>query len=85
MKIALGTPIVVRTTTTFNGSQTHPGLVNRVWGDGGDTRDGPVMVNCAVFPDLGGVFNESSIQVHDSEEAAMSSNSPGRCAWIARG
>jgi hypothetical protein len=86
MKIRLGTPIVVRTTTTFNGTNTHPGVVNRVWtGASTDTRDGPVMVNCAMFPDCAGTQNETSILVHDSEQEAMASASPGRCAWIDRG
>jgi hypothetical protein len=85
MKIRLGTAIVVRTTTTFNGTNTHPGVVNRLWSADADTRNGPVTVNCAYFPDCAGTQNESSISVYDSEQDAMKGASPGRCAWIDRG
>lgn len=86
MKIRLGSPVIVRSTTTFNGTNTHPGLVNRIWSSPRtDTRDGPVMVNVAMFPDCAGTINETSILVHDSEDQAMASASPGRCAWVDRG
>lgn len=78
MKASLGRIILVKG-LHFNGSDVHPAIINRVWGND-DTVDRPVCVNCTVFVDCGTPQVQSSVQLYDTEEAARASGNI-ICAW----
>lgn len=69
----LGTTIVVRTSTAFNGSHEHPAIVNKAWS--------PTMVNCTVLPDCGAPFTMTSVRIVDGPEGlAVNETNVG---WLA--
>jgi hypothetical protein len=53
-----------------NGANEHPAVITRVWNDYQDTKDGPVLVNLTVFPDMGDPVNYSSVPLYESRQEA---------------
>jgi hypothetical protein len=80
MRLFTGIVVVACTTTSFNGSNEQPAIVNRVWGND-DTLNGPQMANMSVLPDCGPPFPMTSVRVHDTRPATPI---PGQDAWLAR-
>ena len=58
MKAAMARSVIVKGVLS-NGSDEHPGIINRAWSNG-DTVDGPVGVNVTVFPDCGASLAKTS-------------------------
>jgi hypothetical protein len=62
MKPYVGAIVVVRTTSKFNGTDLHPGIVTRVWSDN-DPSDAIGLYSCVnikVLPDCGQPFDQTS-------------------------
>lgn len=81
MKLFLGDAIVVKTPSSFNGSNEHPAIVNHVWNDG--STGSPGMVNCTVLPDCGTPFCMTSVAVHDVKPDYKPVNESGY-GWLPR-
>lgn len=69
MKVSIGRVVIVRGITSNGCPEEHPALVNRAWADH-DTKDGPVMANLTVFPDMAPPLSLGSVYVYDTKEQA---------------
>lgn len=55
----IGDIVIVHNTPEFNGSTSHPAVVNAVWENG--------MINVTVFPDMRNSYHIGSIYEKDSD------------------
>lgn len=88
MKPSIGRIVIVETAADYNGTNRHPAIINRVWGDGepqpgadGVNPPTSVCVNVTVLPDCGMPFSMTSIALHHSEADAMQIGFYGQRAW----
>lgn len=79
MKLSLGRIVLVKNGQIHNGNDTHPAIINRVWGTG-DTTEGPQCANVTVLPDCAMPYSVTSVRVFDTEEKARESGD-GQTAW----
>lgn len=86
MKPSIGRIVLVKTTQTFNGSDIHPAIVNRVWStnDPAEAKGSFACVNVTVLPDGGAPFSLGSVQLFETEEEATASGSTSTCWWPPR-
>ncbi len=66
--------------TTSNGTDRHPAIINRIWGEG-STIDGPVTINVMAFPDCGSPQCFTSVPLFNDKEKAetfLATQSPYR-------
>lgn len=73
MKASIGRIVVVRTPSQFNGSNLHPGIITHAWRDD--------YVNVKVLPDCGAPYDETSINVFQTQGEGEASASPTRFAF----
>lgn len=83
---SIGRIALVNTQETYNGSSTHPAIINRVWGDNdpASARGSFVAVNVTVFPDCASPFSITSVQLFETEEEARESGNKHIAWWPAR-
>jgi hypothetical protein len=65
-----------------NGSDRHPAVITRVWGNG-DTAAGPVLVNLTIFPDNAPPTTRGSVQLYDTEALARAAQAGNPHAPVA--
>jgi hypothetical protein len=86
MTPSLGRIVLVHTAEKYNGCDTHPAIINRVWGDNDPAaaRGAYSCVNLTVFPDCASPFSMTSVQLFETEEEARDSGSRHIAWWPAR-
>jgi hypothetical protein len=83
MKPSIGRVVIVRTSQTYNGSNEHPAIVNRVWGtnDPAEAKGAHVCINVSVLPDCAVPFCATSISLFETKAEAEASGNSGQVAW----
>jgi hypothetical protein len=72
-KAAMGRIVIVRTPTSFNGSNEHPAIITHAWRDD--------YANVKVLPDCGAPYDDTSITIYQTKEEGEKSNSPNHFAF----
>lgn len=71
MKPVVAMPVVINGFES-NGTTEHPGVVNRVWGEGDPAENGQsVRINATLFPDHHPAMPLGSISFLEDREAAL--------------
>jgi hypothetical protein len=75
----IGQAVVTLNVSINNGTNEHPGVITRVWGQ----NDGD-LVNASVFPDtMPQVVSASSIALYENKSAAVAASLTGdRAAYL---
>jgi len=66
-----------------NGADLAPAIITRIWSDG-DTKDGQVLVNLHVLPDLAGAKLLGSVHLYDSEAECQEVYDHAQAFWPER-
>lgn len=66
-----------------NGVDRAPAIITRVWSDG-DTKDGPVLINLHVLPDLADARLLGSVRLYDSEAHCEEGDNNAQAFWPER-
>lgn len=85
MKASIGRVCIVKGGIAMsNGCDRAPAIINRVWNEGGDTRNEPVLINTTVFPDCALPTCATSIKLYDTEREAIESGDAVAAFWPTR-
>lgn len=76
--VRVGDVVLVRTPSEFNGSNVHPGVVTHVWSQGASAA----YANVKVLPDCGAPYDETSVNVHETQMEGEARASPARYAFL---
>lgn len=70
MKPSIGRIVVVKGALTSNGTDEHPAIVNRVWGNGEPALGEAVCINTTMFPDCGEKMAVTSVYMFETRKTA---------------
>lgn len=85
MKASIGRVCIVKGGVAMsNGSDRAPAIINRVWNEGCDTRNAPVLINTTLFPDCAPPTYATSINLYDTEADGDRSCDPVFAFWPTR-
>ncbi|CAM5384764.1 hypothetical protein [Rhodanobacter lindaniclasticus] len=84
MKPSIGRMVIVKGAgAVSNGVDRAPAIITRVWSDG-DTKDGPVLINLHVLPDLADARLLGSVRLYDSEAHCEEGDNNAQAFWPER-